>query len=486
MTHYNLIAAGRRRYATAVQKGRRLVAWLLCLVSSTLLLSCGKGDGPNMLAVCFVQPAIDQGNVGRVKLLLRLGVDVNANVLSRHGLNKRSLLGYATEQDQPAMVALLLARGAAVNQVNDHTSTALCLAKSPEVFKLLMTHGARFLPLSFSKGTQEWTYPTTYLRHRPTVAPLVLDYAPDSLFRQYDFYEPLLLGFIDRDDTVRVRQLLRRGASLVKPTRANVEYKVLVHNQPLYYSRSPEMTWLLARNGAVTSHVSNDPIDDYNLLAMAIAYGDVRLLHYAEQLGQPLRTPNNSFFLAAHDSAMVRYLLGRGVSINSRSSYGSTALLRAAFDTHDACLESLLLQLGANKTLANQGGDSYARGYNPRTGNRPIAPADTISAYTCVAQMPTLPGGGGTPAIQAFVQRALAPRLPAGVRNGQLKGRAHVQLTVGPSGVVRNEEVQTVDDPACDAALLAAVRQLPRLVPGRHQGRPVSVQLWLQLNLAAQ
>ena len=479
-------AAGRRVQGAARQGRQHLVIWLICLASSALLMGCGRVGGSDILAASLMQPAIDQGNVGRVQWLLRLGVNVNASVFSRHGLNRLSLLGYATEQDQPAVVALLLARGAAVNQVNEGASTALCLARSPAVLKLLLTHGARFLPLSFSKGTQEWTYPTTYLRHRPAVAPLVLDYAPDSLFRRYDFYEPLLLGFIDRDDTVRVRQLLRRGASLVKPTRANVTYKALVSNQPLYYSRSPEMTWLLAHNGAVTSHVSDQPIDDYSLLAMAIAYGDVRLLRYAEQLGQPLRTPNNPFFLAARDPAMVRYLLGRGVSINSRNSYGSTALLRAAFDTRNACLESLLLQLGADKTLANQGGDSYAQGYNPRTGSRPIAPADTISAYTCVAQMPTLPGGGGLPAIQAFVQRALAPRLPAGVRSGQLKGRAHVQLTVGPSGVVRNEEVQTVDDPACDAALLAAVRQLPRLVPGRHQGRPVSVQLWLQLNLAAQ
>lgn len=478
-------AAGRRIYAAVLPNGRRLASWLLCLVSSTLLLSCGKVSGPDFIAACFMQPAIDQGNGERVQLLLRLGMNVNASVLSRHGLNKMSLLSYATEQDKPAMVQLLLARGAAVNQVNEYATTALCLVKSPEVFKLLMAHGARFQPLSFSKGTQEWTYPTTYLRRRPTVAPLVLDYAPDSLFRQYDFYEPLLLGFIDRDDTVRVRQLLRRGASLVKPTRANVAYKVLVHNQPLYYAKSLEMIWLLARNGAVTSYVGKDPIDGYNLLAMAIGYGDVRLLRYAERRGQLLRTPNNPFFLAAHDPAMVRYLLGRGVSINSRSSYGTTALLRAAFETHDACLESLLLRLGADKTLANQGGDSYARGYNPRTGNRPISPADTTSTYTCVAQMPTLPGGGGTPAIQAFVQRALAPRLPAGVRSGQLKGRAFVQLTVDPRGVVCNEEVQTVDDPACDAALLAAVRQLPRLVPGRHQGRPVSVQLWLHLNLVA-
>ncbi|MGI4761839.1 MAG: hypothetical protein ACRYF0_14115 [Janthinobacterium lividum] len=432
-----------------------------------------------------MQPAIDQNNVGRVGLLLRLGFDVNARVYGHSGLGKRSLLGYATEQDKPAVVQLLLVRGAAVNQVDDYPGTALCLAKSPAVFKLLLTHGARFQRLSFSTGTQEWTYPTTYLRHRPSVAPLVLDYAPDSLFRQYDFYEPLLLGFLDRDDTVRVRQLLRRGASLVKPTRPNVAYKILVSGQPLYYSKSPEMTWLLARNGAKIDHISDEPIYDYNLLAMAIAYGDVRLLRYAEQRGQHLHTPNNPFFLDAHDPAMVRYLLGRGVSINSRGSYGNTALLHATFGSHDACLEDLLLRLGAGKTLVNQGGDSYQGGNNPRTGHRPIAPTDTISAYTCVAQMPSLPGGGGTPAIQAYVQRALVPRLPAGVRSGQLKGRAYVQLTVGPSGVVRNLEAQPTDDPACDAAVLAAARQLLRLVPGRHGGRPVSVQLWLQLNLVA-
>jgi hypothetical protein len=459
---------------------RGLVYWVLvATLSSTLLLSCGKPSEVNVVVAGLVKPAIDEGNVARVALLLRCGMDVNANLYT--GLGKMSLLSYATRQDKPAMVRLLLARGAAVNQVNQYPNTALCLVKSPEVFKLLLTHGARFQRISFSEGTQEWTYPAEFLARLPTVAPLVLDYAPDSLFRQYDFYEQLLLGFISRDDTARVRQLVRRGASLVKPTRVGVKYKVLVSNQPLYYARSPEMALLLAQNGAKTMLAGEN-----ELLVRAIGAGSLPLLRYAEQHGSPLHTPGNLYFTNAQDSVMVQYLLKRGVSIDSRDAFGNTLLMRTAFSTHNASLERFLLRHGADKTLVNNAGASYLRGPDPRTGDHRIASADTISYYWGVEQMPALPGGRGTPAIQAYVQRALARRLPAEVRSGLVKGRAQVQLTVGPSGVVRNAEVQPGQDEACNEAVLAAVAQLPRLVPGRHNGRPVSVQLWLTLNLAAQ
>jgi len=100
---------------------------------------------------------------------------------------------------------------------------------------------------------------------------------------------------------------------------------------------------------------------------------------------------------------------------------------------------------------------------------------DTSQVYSYVEQAPALPGGGGNLALIKAVQRFLL--LPAEVREGRTEGRVYVRIIIGVSGVVRQITVAQPLSPACDAAALAAVKRLPRLLPGRYQGRPVAVRL---------
>ncbi|GAA4352446.1 hypothetical protein GCM10023185_12130 [Hymenobacter saemangeumensis] len=102
-------------------------------------------------------------------------------------------------------------------------------------------------------------------------------------------------------------------------------------------------------------------------------------------------------------------------------------------------------------------------------------PADTSRVFSYVEQMPALPGGGGNLALVKTIQRQL--QLPAEVREGRVEGRVFVRMVIGVSGVARQAAVVQSLSPACDAAALAAVKRLPRLVPGRYNGVPVAVLL---------
>ena len=80
-------------------------------------------------------------------------------------------------------------------------------------------------------------------------------------------------------------------------------------------------------------------------------------------------------------------------------------------------------------------------------------------------------------AIQQHVQ------LPTEVREGRVEGRVFVRVVVGVSGMGRKTAVVQSLSPACDAAALAAVRRMPRLLPGRYryQSQPVAVLLTLPI-----
>lgn len=100
---------------------------------------------------------------------------------------------------------------------------------------------------------------------------------------------------------------------------------------------------------------------------------------------------------------------------------------------------------------------------------------DTSQIFSYVDQLPTLPDGGDNVALVKAIQKQV--QLPAEVREGRVEGRVFVRVVVGVSGVGRKAAVVQSLSPACDAAALAAVRRMPRLLPGLYQGQPVAVLL---------
>ena len=104
---------------------------------------------------------------------------------------------------------------------------------------------------------------------------------------------------------------------------------------------------------------------------------------------------------------------------------------------------------------------------------KPIAAAEKV--YTYVEQMPQLPGGGGMPAIAGHLMKLLqVPKF----REQPSWPRTKVSFVVGSDGIIYKEQVFLADSiPAYRAAMLKAVRALPRFTPGYQKGKPVAVKL---------
>ena len=102
-------------------------------------------------------------------------------------------------------------------------------------------------------------------------------------------------------------------------------------------------------------------------------------------------------------------------------------------------------------------------------------------AYHFVEQMPRLPEGGGLAAIgnkigELVKSPLIQPLLPW--------SRTIVYFVVGSGGNVYREKIlKSSGVPAYDHALLVAVRALPRLVPGYHNGVAVSVGLTVPIQI---
>jgi TonB family protein len=126
-----------------------------------------------------------------------------------------------------------------------------------------------------------------------------------------------------------------------------------------------------------------------------------------------------------------------------------------------ALLLALLLAVGTSHPASAQRYGQYA--------------TDTSQVFSYADQLPTLPAGGGNVALIKAIQQQV--QLPAEVREGRVEGRVFVRVVVGVSGVGRKAAVVQSLSPACDAAALAAVRRMPRLLPGRYQDQPVAVLL---------
>jgi hypothetical protein len=98
--------------------------------------------------------------------------------------------------------------------------------------------------------------------------------------------------------------------------------------------------------------------------------------------------------------------------------------------------------------------------------------------YSYVEQEASLPGGGGTAAIIAAVQQALV--VPADAE----PGKVFVDFVVTQQGDAVAPHILKGLSTSTDEAVLAAVRRLPRLLPGKMNGRAVRVHFTLPITIS--
>ncbi|ALW84462.1 hypothetical protein AUC43_04815 [Hymenobacter sedentarius] len=93
--------------------------------------------------------------------------------------------------------------------------------------------------------------------------------------------------------------------------------------------------------------------------------------------------------------------------------------------------------------------------------------------YTYVEQMPQMPGGGNNKAIVDYIQSKLVyPNVAPADRK---EGMVFVSFTVSKAGQVKDARIIKGLSAEYDAAVIKAVQQLPRFIPGKQDGKAVDV-----------
>jgi ankyrin repeat protein len=250
----------------------------------------------------------------------------------------------------------LIEKGANVNKKNSNRKTPICFVNSKEAYNLLISSGAKFEKIDVDYRNKN-IYPTRFLFKYPEILDLIIETVPDSLFKHYEFYELMLNNYIHNIDTFRIKKLLQKGASLVKPILLDAQFPTLENNQPLHFAGgSKEMFKFLINNGAQLKNIDYDGNDAY---FVAFNWKDTLLFEWLEQKGLPMQKPNNPYFARQSDTTFMIYLMKKGVSINSVDRFGNTALIRAKHWDGNRELEKFLLNHGADKTIVNNKGGSY-------------------------------------------------------------------------------------------------------------------------------
>lgn len=109
-------------------------------------------------------------------------------------------------------------------------------------------------------------------------------------------------------------------------------------------------------------------------------------------------------------------------------------------------------------------------------GQSPASSTVKQPVYTYVEQMPELPGGGSNAAIGAAIQKAFV--MPKGNEGGSVS----LEFVVLPDGSTSQARVIQASNRELGAAVLAAVRRLPRFIPGKQNGQPVAVRVPLRFS----
>ena len=112
-----------------------------------------------------------------------------------------------------------------------------------------------------------------------------------------------------------------------------------------------------------------------------------------------------------------------------------------------------------------------------------IAQDSTQAAYILpVEKMPELSTGGGQAAIVKEIQKRI--NYSPSMQRKPISGRVFVSFVVTDRGDVNEVKVIKGLRPDCDAAAVKAIEQLPRLIPGKQNGKPFAYGLIVPVTFA--
>ncbi|AWM35492.1 energy transducer TonB [Hymenobacter nivis] len=117
-------------------------------------------------------------------------------------------------------------------------------------------------------------------------------------------------------------------------------------------------------------------------------------------------------------------------------------------------------------------------------GDKVVAEVVDTKVYQYVEQMPQLPGGGGNAAIVVAIQKSV--KYPRMAQNNGVEGRIFVSFTVNAEGNVSDVKVVKGLGSGLDEETIRAVKTLPKFIPGKQNGRAVSVSFTVPITFKIQ
>ena len=128
----------------------------------------------------------------------------------------------------------------------------------------------------------------------------------------------------------------------------------------------------------------------------------------------------------------------------------------------------------ANVTIKEGLNEADVRELLPTATKTAVGDEVSEKPFLSVEQMPELPGGGGVSAIVAAIQRAV--HYPMQAQANGVEGKVYASFVVNAQGEVTDLKIVKGVGSGLDEETLRAIAKLPRFIPGRQNGRAVSVQ----------
>ena len=105
------------------------------------------------------------------------------------------------------------------------------------------------------------------------------------------------------------------------------------------------------------------------------------------------------------------------------------------------------------------------------------APVEEEKVFDMVEQMPQFPGGQAE--MMKYIQQNL--RYPTIAQENGVQGRVSCQFVVGPDGAIRDIVVVRGVDPYLDREAIRVIQSMPKWIPGKQNGKAVSVKYTLPI-----
>lgn len=116
------------------------------------------------------------------------------------------------------------------------------------------------------------------------------------------------------------------------------------------------------------------------------------------------------------------------------------------------------------------------------TQEAPKEDDDDNKVFDMVEVQPSFPGGAGE--MMSWISSHL--KYPAIAAENGIEGKVIVQFVVGKNGAIRDANIVRALNPSCDKEALRVVNAMPRWLPGKQNGKEVSVKFTLPITFKLQ